>query len=86
MNTATAYRIGDRFALQPEEKCAVAVTIALAEDVRIRSNTLGQQLIYKHGHPYGVTLTVAFALGWCWLLDGDPAERRPREEVSPGPK
>ena len=74
MNTATAFRVGDHYSLQPDGKQCVEVTIGLADDVRIRSNTLGQQLVYRHGYPYGVSLTVALALGWCWLVEPESAE------------
>lgn len=66
----TAYRVGDSLTLPPPFRETGTVTVALADDVEVRTAGTGRQLLCRASCAYGVTVAHALALGWCWLVEG----------------
>jgi hypothetical protein len=69
----TVYRLHGSLRFDPEPG-AEPVEIVLGDDVEVRRSGSGERLLYRRGHPYGVTLNTGEQLGWCRVAG-------PKEEV-----
>lgn len=66
--------LGVRYSLEPADLASdryvvrtEAISVGLAEQVRIARGAQGRSWIYRGHAPYGQSLEGALRLGWCWV-------------------